>query len=409
MAPAVKKVSDVLSERIATVEEQMTPLGERITAAEQQSSANSQTIAEVAQRTTAIEEHVRTRITRGPEPSADKPQPISILRLVRAMALERAPSGERPSEPWKEAGYEREITMHARTSMIAGTDSLGGYIVPTQYLPQEFIDALWSRTVLAQLGVRRLPGLVGAPAEIPRKTASATAYYAGEASAPTESNLTFGLARMYPKKLAALCSLSKMLVLLSSPAAESIIREDMTRVLNLRRELGVLQGAGGANEPLGLVNTSGIGSSSIDATPANLDGLAAMVYTVEAANADQGSLAWLMHPREWNTIRLLKDTTGRYLLSRAPDGATPRMLHGYPVVTTTQMPITLGAGGDRGRIIFGNWMDLIDGEWGGVSFDMTPYYSTHWAAGLVAVMTTLLHDVLVRQPASFVVDNTIAA
>jgi HK97 family phage major capsid protein len=406
MAPEVRKVSELLAERIAGVEAKVAPVETTLVEVRDGLAALKTGQDAIAKRVEDVEAHAKKLYAGLRTPGVDRERPVNIARLVCAIVNERR---HLDSDPWKDAGYEREVVMNARSTMVAGTDSLGGYVVPQQYLPQEFVDSLWARTVLAELGVRRMPGLVGAPVLVPKKTGNATAYYAAEGSAPTGSNPTVGMLTMYPRKLSGLVVLSKLMLQLSAPAADQMIRDDLARVIALRRELAVLQGTGGDHEPRGLVNTSGVGSSAIDAAITDLDDLEAMVYTIESANADKGSLAWLMNPREWSNLRTMKDGTGRYLLSRAPDGSTPKMLHGYPVLTTTQVPITLGTTADRGRVIFGNWADLVDGEWGGVSFDMSDQSNAWWEQGLVGVLATLLHDVAVRQPSSFVVDNTVAA
>ena len=358
---------------------------------------------ELKKRMEALETRARSLVGAGT--GGDAPRPVSITRLCRGIALERM---GRPN-PWGESGYEREILteVQSRATMIAGTDTLGGYFVPTEYLPQEFIDLLRAKTVLTGLGVTTMPGLVGAPVQVPRQTGATTAYYTGEITAPTASNPTAGLASMYPKALRGLCTVSKLSIMLSNPAMETFVQNDMAAVVARRRELGVLQGDGSDYEPLGLVNTSGINTSTINAVPTDLDDFEDMVYAIEADNADQGRLGWLMNPREWHTLRTLKDGTGRYLLQRTQDGSTPKMLHGYPVATTTAVPITLGTTADRGRVIFGDWSQLVDGEWAGMTFDMNDRGDAYWSLGIVGMLVTLWHDVMVRQPTAFVVDNTL--
>ncbi len=399
-----KKQSEILGERIAAVESSTaTALAERDATITALATAN----VESEKRIKALEDKLATRL-RGPEAGGtERPKPISIARMCLGVAAERM--GQ--SDPWQHSGYEREILAECKTrsTLISGQDSLGGYMVQEQFLPQEFIDLLRSKLVLTQLGIRTVPGLVGAPVRLNKQTGSATAYYVGETSAPTASNPTFGMHSMYPKGLKGLVVMSKLQAMLATPAFESYVMNELTKAMAERRELAILQGVGSENEPLGLVNTANVGSSSISAIPTDLDDYQAMVYTVEAANADSGRLGWLMNPREWNTLRTLKTGTGNYLLPRAADGSTPKMLHGYPVVTTTAVPITLGDSGAAGRVIFGDWSQIVDGEWQGITFDVSDKNSTYWAEGLLGVLVQLYHDVMVRQPTAFVVDDTVLA
>ena len=362
---------------------------------------------ELAERLTKAEEKILL-IPRGPDNADAAPEPIMITKLCRGIALERFGKG---ADAWADAGYERDILTECRntraSTMIVGQDTLGGYFVDSQYLPQNFIDLLRSKTVLAELGITQMNGLVGAPVQVPKQSGASTAYYTGEITAPTASNPTAALASMYPKALRGLVTVSKLSIMLANPSMESFVQNDMAAVIARRRELGVIQGTDADYEPLGLVNTADIGSNSIAGVPSDLDDFEDMVYEVEAENALNGRLAWLMNPREWHTLRIMKDGTGRYLLARSQDGSTAKMLHGYPVVTSTAVPITLGSASDRGRVIFGDWTQLVDGEWAGMTFDMNDKADSYWSLGIVGIMVGLFHDAMVRQPKAFVVDNTL--
>ncbi len=78
-------------------------------------------------------------------------------------------------------------------------------------------------------------------------------------------------------------------------------------------------------------------------------------------------------------------------------------LNGYPVHVTNQVAsnLTRGSGTGLSAVFFGNWSDLIIGQWGTLDILVDPY--TGGTAGSVRVIVAQDVDVAVRHPASFAV------
>lgn len=79
------------------------------------------------------------------------------------------------------------------------TNATGGYLIETQLV--SFIDRLRHYLFLNDVGVTELRGLNG-PINIPRLTASQTAYWVAEGSDLTESQGTLDQVSLTPKPLA---------------------------------------------------------------------------------------------------------------------------------------------------------------------------------------------------------------
>ena len=137
----------------------------------------------------------------------------SLIRAIKA-----ASSGD-----WREAGYEREISdeiahrsgKEARGFYVPANinwgqrdqtkspTSAGGFLVGTDHLADQFIEALYGRLTVASLGARIMQGLKGDVA-IPKLSASVTnSAFVAEGSAPSEGAATFAQVTMSPKTLAA--------------------------------------------------------------------------------------------------------------------------------------------------------------------------------------------------------------
>jgi len=341
--------------------------------------------ADLTQRLTDLEEKTRARL-RGPEGGDEgKPKPITISRLCHAIA-----TGD-----WARAGYERECVQESRTALAGGTDSLGGYLIAEQYLPEQFIGLIRKNTVVFEAGARHLTGLVGSPVEMGKQTGAATAYWGTENTAITESNPTFGNVGMVPHPLTGLVKMSNMLLRMGNPSVEQLVQEDLARVLGLKLDLAAMKGVGGT-EPVGISETPGINTKSMNAT-VTLALMEDMVYAQDSDDTLTGNSVFVMHTREWNTIRGLLLTAG--ITWNSWGKGISKELMGYRVLTTNQLSITNAS--DEGDIFFGNFTDLIVGEWGSIEFMASQEAGTAFAANQTWIRAIQLVDVAVRQPLSF--------
>lgn len=382
-----KKQSEILAERIAGVEgSTATALAERDEKIEALTTEN----ADLKGRIIAIEEKVQERLARGPEASDDKPKPISFRKLFRGMI-----SGD-----WSESGYEREACQESVRALGASGDASGGYLVATQYMPQEFVEYLTANMVTRMAGARELNGLTSSPLDIPRKTGKSTAYWTAENAAITASEMTIGNITMAPHQCSTLTKVSNRLIRMSDPSIESLIREDLAETIGLELDRVALIGDGGDGEPIGIANTTGINTKSMNAV-VTLALLEDMISTLEVDNALKGRLGWVFNPREWSIVRAL--LAAQQVGVRDPYGrdGVAGMLWGYPVYLSTQLRTNLGGATDEGEIFFGDWSQLLIGKWGAIEFAVSQHADTAFAANQTWIRAVLDCDLAVRQPVSF--------
>ena len=76
-------------------------------------------------------------------------------------------------------------------------------------------------------------------------------------------------------------------------------------------------------------------------------------------------------------------------------------LNGYKAGVSNNVPsnLTKGSGTNLSAIIFGNWRDLIVGQWGGIDLQADPYTAGDEGAVIVRVFVDV--DVALRHAASF--------
>ena len=272
--------------------------------------------------------------------------------------------------------------------------------IQTDVLAQSFIDLLRNRMVVRQLGATVLGGLQG-NISVPRQSGGATAQWVAEGVAPTQSTQTFDSVTLSPKGVAAETQVTTQTLIQSSIDMEAMIRTDLATVMALAIDLGCINGSGAAGEPLGILNTPGIGSVTVGgAALSNADPLIDLEAAVANANADVGSLSYLTNSHVVAQLKKLKTTTGEYIFNNGSDEGPNFVgdVNGYGVARSNQVPNNLGAGTNQSALLFGNWSDLMIGEWGALDLQVDPYTG---GVGNVKIKALQFVDCAVRHPESF--------
>lgn len=293
------------------------------------------------------------------------------------------------------------LLNHGRRDMTATGGSngdQGGTTVATNL--GSFIDLLYSKMVLRGLGAQFLTGLVG-NIDLPKLLTGSVPVKKDENTALTESSPTTGKVSLSPKRNGTYIEVSKQLLMQSSVGIEGVLRNDLATALALAMELGAING-GGTDEPTGILNTGSIGSvaGGTDGAAPTWAHIVALETAVAVANADMGSLGYLTNPKvrgKLLTTPKVASTDSNMVWS---DGATP--LRGYRAEVTTQVPSTLtknSSGAVCSAIIFGNFADLVIGQWGGIDISVNPYIKD--IEGLVRITADTYYDAAVRRAGSF--------
>ena len=276
--------------------------------------------------------------------------------------------------------YALKVSGRA-ANQSAGIMTQGGAWVPDQWM-QDIIPALTAKEVVMSAGAGEfnVPAGVGT-VKFPREDGRATAYWIGEGSAPTSSGYTAGTVEAQQHKCAVLIKSTNDFLEMGIPATEAYLRRALVRDLGLALDLAALRGTGGSNEPVGISTLTGVGSVVIGtnggAITYNL--LRHLVRTVLKANAPMSRPGFIMHPSLWTEVMKLKDDNNRPLF-HSPDfipglaGATPTTLFGYPVFTSTQIPITItknASGATLTECYFGDWSELERVLWQSVEIRLS--------------------------------------
>jgi HK97 family phage major capsid protein len=251
---------------------------------------------------------------------------------------------------WKGAEAER------RAGSI-GDSTLGGYLVPSP-LGTRVIDLARKKARVLQAGAVTVP-MESNTLTLAKVTADPTPAWKAENAQGTFSDATFGKLEFVAKTLV---SLTKVSVELFEDALnlENIVESSMSQSLSLELDRAALYGQGAAAEPLGLVNTSGIGVHDMGVNGAaltNYDPFSTAVEKILTANGPSEGLAGIMAPRTWGTLDRLKEAT-----TNAPLGA-PASFESLQKLVTNQVPITRtqGSANNASDVFVGDFQQLLIG------------------------------------------------
>ena len=248
-----------------------------------------------------------------------------------------------------------------RRALAEGTDSAGGYTVPS-ITSGQLVDGLRAASVTLQAGAQIVP-LESDSTTIARIATDATVEWLSENATQTASDPTFAGVVFVPKTLRALVRASRELVE-DSINIEQALMKMFIGSMSVELDRAALYGSGSGAEPTGVKNMTGIGSVSygtngnpmLEATiyPAILDNM----YEVDVDNAGPNN-ALIMAPRTLRDLNKLQETTAT---SRQPLQA-PEVIANLPKLQTTSIPIneTQGTSVISSTILAGRWDNLFIG------------------------------------------------
>jgi HK97 family phage major capsid protein len=328
------------------------------------------------------------------------------LEVVRAAADLQARTLNKSARgyliPWEVLGSTRAAEAPGQ---VVGTFGDGGALVGTDRLDAQFIDLIRNRSAFLNSGLTMLSGLEG-NVEIPKKLSSSQYYFVGENADVANSKLTFGLVNMIPRTIGVRVPISRRMLIQASPDIENLVRLDMAESVALGMDYTIGYGTGSNGQPLGIINTTGIGSVTLGggtakAFPVSLGGDGSTTHNcgdwadyvdleTELAidNLDAGSMSYVMNSVVRGALKqtLRASSAGSdYIMTDAGQ------VNGYQTVISNQM--------QTNDVLFGNFADCVVGMWSGL--DLIVDSVTQAASGQTILNVHQDFDVAVRRPQSF--------
>ena len=191
---------------------------------------------------------------------------------------------------------------HRRMARDLGVSSsaAGGALASATDL-QRVAAAVRPAVVLEQMGAERIEVSGVAEAAFPRFAGGVGGWLAEGESSPTD-NATIESVVAVPHCAAARLALSRKVRNQAREDVEAAVLRELQQCVAATLEAGFLTGTGSNSQPLGLLNTPGIGTESFAGAVPTFAELEAMVSTYAAANGDISAARWLLNTNDFASL-----------------------------------------------------------------------------------------------------------
>lgn len=303
-------------------------------------------------------------------------------------------------DEYRASGFQVEdnalitVPMRAlRTQSVTGdTGTKGGELVVNQ-TPQTQMP-FEPKMFLEELGAIRLSGLTGGSIPLPVGQKQQLQWLAENADI-TPASKTFTGPELSPERLAGSVDVSNRLIIQSSENVEAMISKMILDAYERSINAAAINGSGAANEPTGILNTTGVieSSKTVAAAPTWAD-MTELPGLVDAEDATDIARAFLMDPVLRSALMSIsKDTgSGRFLMESKDE------LAGYKALATSLVPLITNR-----VLIHGDFSKLFIGEWGGISILQDPYSASGKNAKRLTINAHA--GVEIAQPNAFAVNR----
>lgn len=276
------------------------------------------------------------------------------------------------------------IPFEMRSDIIAN-----GAIVAEQKL--DLLEPLRAKLVATQAGATLLTGLVG-DVSIPTYSGS-TSNWKGETVVAEDGAGSFGEVELKPKRLTTYIEVSKQFLIQDSVSAEAMLRKDLVNSIAGKLEATIFgKDAASADKPAGLY-TGVLDANLAVKGVASWANIVALEGGVDTNNALMGSLCYVTTPTAKSKLKSTQKGTNAGFIMEGNE------MNGYPVYVTNNVAKGLATGANEEGIIFGNFSDLVIGQWGALDITVDPY--TKAKEGKVVLVVNAYFDFKPRRIESF--------
>ena len=313
------------------------------------------------------------------------------------------------------AGLEAKGLNAEGKAMTEGTANQGGYLV-RPLVERQLVEARELDNVLRGL-CSKLNVTTNGISLDQLGLATTAGWVAELGTKPEGTSMTLATVTASVFTAAGLATISNQLLADSNPAVDQLVTADLAKRLVALEETAFIAGTG-TNQPLGILNTPGVTTTTVATTPVDvlLDAILDSIAKVESSHGTPSAI--LMHPRTWTRILKAKSSGGAYLfaapsanLNTPADVTSPRtiirgpqkVLWGYPVVTSNRIPTNLGTGTNESRVIVGDFREALILDRQGITVDESPHvffttnqtvFRSEMRVGFTAARTPAAFDVI---------------
>lgn len=318
----------------------------------------------------------------------------NVQEELRANFAGAPPAASGIVYPW----LMREQRDMSATGTTSSAGDQGGMLIGTSVI--DIGPALRRRLVIEKLGARVYGGL-RSYVRFPSADSEIVAEWKSENADAPDGSFTFRSLLLQPKRVCAYLDVSWQL-LTQQHAIENYLRTELFGALAEECQRVAIAGSGANHEPLGILNTPGIGDvvGGADGAEPDYEGLTELEYLV-AQGSELESTGWVVSPRARRALRRTPMFDGGSVPIWSQNEA--RSLLGHPAGITRAIPdnLTKGAAAEScSAIIHAEFSELLMGFWGpGIVVDAVRH-GGH-TNGKTRFVAHAYFDSGVRAPAAF--------
>jgi HK97 family phage major capsid protein len=283
---------------------------------------------------------------------------------------------------------------HRRMVRDLGVSSsaAGGALASATEL-QRVAAAVRPAIVLEQMGAQRIEVSGVGEVAFPRFAGGVGGWLAEGEASPSD-NATIDSVVATPHCAAARLALSRRVRNGAREDIEAAVLRELEQCVAATLEAGFLTGTGSSDEPLGLINTPGIGSQSFAGSVPTLAELAGMIEDFADADGDLGAARWLLHPSDLaDLLKAQVDADGGELIVQWQDGA--HRICGLPVFSSSHLT--------QGKHLLLDPTAVALVYFGGAQVVLDEYSGGKAITGAAEICTFNYADLAVLRPAHIVV------
>jgi len=261
---------------------------------------------------------------------------------------------------------------------------------------QRVAAAVRPAVVLEQMGAERIEVSGAGEVAFPRFAGGVGGWLAEGESSPSD-NATIESVAATPHCAAARLGLSRRVRNGAREDIEAAVLRELEQCVAATLESGFLTGTGTNDQPLGVINTPGIGSQSFAGSTPTLAELVGMIETYGDANGDLSAARWLLHSSDLaDLLKAQVDADGGELIVQWQDGA--HRIAGVPLFTTSHLT--------EGKVLLLDPTAVALVYFGGAQVVLDEYSNGKAITGAAEICTFNYADLAVLRPAHIVLGSS---
>ena len=275
------------------------------------------------------------------------PKGTDFVRFVKATALSRG-NPMQALEIAKSMNYGPRVENVLKAAVSAGTTTSAGFtsLIDPAVMAGEFIELLRPQTILGKMTkVRNVPGNI----KLLKANTGTSVSWLGEGKSAPITNAAFGDLTIGDHKIGAISVFSEELLRRSEPAADALVRDDLTAAIVTAIDVAFIDQANA-----GVVGVKPASIANAATTAATAGVTAAHVRTdvklakknAIAANQPLDTACWVMHPATALALESMVNATTSVREFPLINSVSGGFFEGLPVVISTSVPGTDALGYD---------------------------------------------------------------